>query len=64
MEIYNETSYLGDGVDMAKKSYKAYKIDDEIHLVYDGYDSVSKEKIQKIKENLDEYLWTPFIEWV
>jgi len=64
MQFYNKTNYLGSSIDMTKKSYKAYKIDDEIHLVYDGYDCVSKEKIQKIKENLDAYLWTPFIEWV
>ena len=61
--IYNETTYLGSSQDMAKHKYDAYKIDDEIHIVYKS-NHVAKEKISKIQEDLDKYLWTPYVEWV
>jgi len=55
--------YLGNGVDMAKHPYEAYQDNQEIHIVYpDGY--VASEKIKTIQQSLDEYLWTPYIEWI
>ena len=55
--------FLGSGVDLAHHHYDAYQVGDEIHIVYDSGHIMSV-KISLIHNHLDEYLWTPFIEWV
>ena len=55
--------YLGNGVDMAHNPYNAYQFNDEIHIVYEnGY--IATEKIKTVRQNQDNYLWTPYIEWL
>lgn len=55
--------YLGSGVDMAKNRYDAYQFNDEIHIAYEnGY--TATEKIEIVRQNQDDYLWTPYIEWL
>jgi hypothetical protein len=43
--------------------YKVYKINHEIHIVYDESNHISKEKISTIANDPDKYIWTPFVEW-
>ena len=56
---YNEGKFIGSGKDMAQHEFDAYKVDDEIHIVYEG-GTVMTEKIENISHNPDKYLWTPF----
>jgi hypothetical protein len=59
---YRKGQYLGSGNDMAHHEFDAYRVDDEIHLVYeDG--NVMTEKIQNITNEPDKYLWTPFVQF-
>lgn len=60
---YGKGEYLGSGADMAHHTYDAYKVEDEIHIVYQSGHVVTK-NIQTIKDNMDIHLWTPFVEWV
>ena len=55
--------YLGSSEDMANHKYEAYKVADEIHIIYES-GHISKCEIQKIRNNLDKYLWTPYIQWI
>ncbi|MDA3909020.1 MAG: hypothetical protein PF437_08015 [Sulfurimonas sp.] len=60
---YDKGEFLGVGEDMAHHKYDAYKVDDEIHIVYEsGY--AATVKIQDVKNDMDKYLWTPYVEWV
>ncbi|NOR54798.1 MAG: hypothetical protein GQ531_01175 [Sulfurovum sp.] len=60
---YGKGEYLGSGEDMAHHKFDAYRVDDEIHIVYEsGYSAI--ENIQKIKDNMDKYLWTPYVMFV
>ncbi len=62
-EDYGKGVYLGSDEDMAKHKFDAYKVDDEIHIVYEsGY--VTTKNIQQVKENIDKYLWTPYVMFV
>ena len=61
-KLYIKENFLGTSKDMAHHTYKAYKIGDEIHIVYEN--TIAKENIKTIKQDLDKYLWTPYIEWV
>ena len=61
-EDYGKGEYLGSGEDMAKHKYDAYKVDDEIHIVYENA-HVATKNIEEVKDNIDDYLQTPFIEW-
>jgi hypothetical protein len=63
MEDYSKSEHLGSGKDMAHHKYDAYKVDDEIHIVYEN-GHVATKNIQIVKDNMDEHLWTPFVEWV
>lgn len=60
---YGKGNYLGSGKDMAHHTYDAYKVEDEIHIVYASGHVVTK-NIRTIKDNMDSHLWTPFVEWV
>ena len=60
---YGKGEYLGSNEDMAHHKFDAYKVEDEIHIVYEG-DHVMIEKIQKVKEDMDKYLWTPYVMFV
>lgn len=51
---------LGSAKDMAHHNFTAYQVEDEMYIVYDNGHSTSK-KIQEIKENIDEYLYTPYV---
>ena len=47
---YDKGEYLGSGKDMAHHKYDAYKVEDEIHLVYEnGY--IATKNIQIVKSN-------------
>jgi hypothetical protein len=63
LKDYGKGKYLGSGEDMAKHRFDAYRVDDEIHIVYESA-NVATQNIQEIKDNMDKYLWTPFVEWV
>jgi len=60
-EVEN-AEYLHSTTDMAHHVVDGYKVNDEIHLVYEN-DVIAIEKINKIKDNPDYYLWSPFIEF-
>ena len=60
---YGKGEYLGSNEDMAHHKFDAYKVDDEIHIVYEG-GHVAIEKIQKVKDDIDKYLWTPYVMFV
>lgn len=60
---YDKGIYLGSDTDMAHNNYDAYRVDDEIHIVYEN-GQASIEKIKNIKEDMDKYLWTPFVKYV
>lgn len=62
-ESYNKGIYLGSGKDMAHHAFDAYRVDDEIHIVYENK-TVATEKIQNVSNNPDKYLWTPFVQFV
>jgi len=60
-------AYLGAGQDMAHHPFHAFRVDQEIHIVYhlgeqDQY--VAKEDVHKVSSNPDKYLWTPFVQFV
>ena len=57
---YGKGEYLGSNEDMAHHKFDAYKVDDEIHIVYES-GHVAIEKIQKVKDDMDKYLWTPYV---
>ena len=59
---YGKGEFLGSGEDMAHHTYDAYKVDDEIHIVYEN-EHVASEKIDNIQGDMDKYLWTPYVEW-
>ena len=62
-EDYGKGEYLGSSEDMAHHKFDAYKVEDEIHIVY-GNGNVAKEKIQKVRDDMDAYLWTPYIMFI
>ena len=62
-EEYDKGIFLGIGKDMAHHEYATYKVDKDIHIVYES-DHIAKENIQRVKENMEEYLWTPYIQWI
>ena len=62
-EDYGKGEYLGSNEDMAHHKFDAYKVDDEIHIVYEG-GHTAIEKIQKVKDNMDAYLWTPYVMFI
>jgi len=60
-------SFLETSVDFANNTYEAFKIDDEIHIVYNigtEKEYVTTKKISKIINYMDDYLWTPYIKYV
>ena len=59
---YRQGEFLGSGEDMAHHPYDAYKVNDEIHIVYEG-GYVASEKIDNVQADMDKYLWTPYVEW-
>ena len=62
-EDYGKGEYLGSDEDMAHHKFDAYSVDDEIHIVYKG-GHVTTKSIQEIKDNMDKYLWTPYVMFV
>ena len=59
---YTKGIFLGSGKDKAKDDFDAYKVDGEIHIVYE-IGTVMIEKIETVSQNPDEYLWTPFAQF-
>ena len=58
--------YLGAGEDAAHHPFHAFRIDQEIHIVYhlgQQNQSVSTADIHKVSSNIDDYLWTPFAQF-
>ncbi len=71
MKTYNynikNDEYLGEGKDAANHPFHAFKIDDEIHIVYNMNESnqtVAVEKIETVRNNPSHYMWTPYIEYM
>ncbi len=60
-EVEN-AEYLHSTEDMAHHTVDGYKVDDEIHLVYEN-GTVAIAKISEIHTKTDKFLWTPFIEF-
>ena len=57
---YAKGEFVGSSQDMSYHTFDAYRVDDELHLVYtEGHAMV--EKIQKIKDNMDDNLWTLYV---
>ena len=59
-------AYLGDGEDAAHRPFHAFRIDQEIHIVYhlgQQNQHVAKADIHKVSRNIDDYLWTPFAQF-
>ena len=59
---YKKGEFIGSGKDMAQHEFDAYRVEDEIHIVYEN-GTVMTEKIENISQNPDEYLWTPFLQF-
>jgi hypothetical protein len=59
--------YLGSSKDNTNRHIDAFTDGDKIFIVYDLYSEdeyVVSEYITKVQDNPDDYLWTPFIEFV
>lgn len=59
--------FLGEGTDAANHSFCAFKIKEEIHIVY----HIDTQKEYSIKESLitlhkhpENYLWTPYAHFI
>jgi hypothetical protein len=57
---YTKYTYLGTEQDCAHHRFDAYLVEDEIHIVY-GSGHIAVERVENIKENSEEYIWTPYI---
>lgn len=60
-------SYLGKTQDMSHKEIHGFNIDNNIHLVHDlnkETETSQYENIDKIKNNPDAYIWTPYSDFV
>lgn len=63
----NSSDYLGEGFDNAHRRFDAFLINGELHIVYDINTTdqyVSTANLEYVKNNMDEFLWTPFIDFV
>ena len=60
--LYEKGTFLGLGKDMANHPYDAYRVGEEIHIVYEN-EYVAIENTAKVRDNLDKYMWTPFAEY-
>lgn len=60
---YGKGKYLGSSEDMAHHKFDAYRVDDEIHIVYES-GHVATKNIQEVRDNMDKYLWTPYVMFV
>ena len=57
------SNYLGSDKDMAHHPFDAYEVNDEIHIHYkNGH--VATELIEKVRENKDAYLYTPYVMFI
>jgi len=54
--------YLHSTQDLAHHKIDGYLFKDELHLIQEN--DVLIVKIEKVKQNPDHYLWTPFIEFI
>ena len=52
---YSKGVYLGSGKDMAHHEFDAYKVGDEIHIIYEN-GQVATEKIRDVSNDPDKYL--------
>ena len=59
---YSKGVFLGSGKDMAQHNFDAYKVADEIHIVYES-GTVMTENIEKVSQNPDKYQWTPYAQF-
>lgn len=58
--------YLGSGEDAAHHSFQAFRIDHEIHVVYnlgEPNQHVATADAAAVSSNPDKYLWTPFAQF-
>lgn len=60
---YGKGEYLDSGEDMAHNKFDAYRVDDEMHLLYES-GHVAIQNIQEVKDDMDKYLWTPYVMFV
>ena len=61
--IQTNKTYLGSGKDMAQHHFDVYQVEDEMHLYYEN-GHVAVEKVDKIKEDIHAYLWTPYVMFI
>jgi len=62
-----EHGFLGESSDSAKHPFCAFKINEEIHIVYDigtPEEYSTKAKISTIYQDPHKYLWTPYAQYV
>ena len=69
MNIYDIESktYVGAGEDAAHHSFHAFRVDQEIHIVYglgQQNQHVAKANIYEVSSNPEKYLWTPFAQFL
>jgi len=58
-----DKEFIGETHDMTNNKCYGFSKDGYIHIVYnigEETERVTKEKIDIIKNNLDDYAWTPF----
>jgi len=68
MSVYDikGEAYLGVGEDAAHHFFHAFRIGQEIHVVYnlgEPNQHVAKADICEVSSNPDKYLWTPFAQF-
>jgi hypothetical protein len=68
MSIYDikGEAYLGAGEDAAHHCFQAFRIGQEIHVVYnlgEPNEHVAKADVYEVSSNPNKYLWTPFAQF-
>lgn len=68
MNVYDKESeaYPGAGEDVAHHSFHAFRVEQEIHVVYnldEPNQHVAKADVYEVSSNPDKYLWTPFAQF-
>lgn len=63
----NSLDYLGYSMDICGRKFDAFMILEDIHIVYNigtNLEYSTYENARKIKENINDYIYTPYIEFM
>jgi len=63
----NSKNYLGSTEDMTGRTVQGFKIEKDIHIVYDinlDTEWVTTKPIEEVLKNIDDYLFTPYAVFV